>query len=188
MKLCGYPDCGRKHLARGYCASHYRLLRRTGAVRKLLADTSPSERFWASVDKTGDCWLWTKSVDGGGYGIFTPPHGVEKAHRFAYKDRVGPIPPGLHIDHLCHVRACVRPEHLQAVTQQENNESALRRIDNTSGFRGVSWHKPTGKWMSYGQYRGRNNYLGVYDTAEEAAAVSRNFRAKNYTNYREEPL
>lgn len=42
------------------------------------------------------------------------------AHRFAYEAFVGPIPPGLVIDHLCRNRACCNPAHLEVVTQQVN--------------------------------------------------------------------
>ena len=183
MRLCDYPDCGRRFEARGYCASHYRMLRATGSVRKLLADTSDSERFWSAVDKGSDCWLWLRSTSGGGYGLFTPSKkGFVKAHRFAYEDVVGPIPEGLHLDHVCRNRLCVNPAHLKPVTQQENNENTAIRGDNTSGFKGVSFHKPTQRWMAYGQYKGKNNYLGLYDTAEEAGEVSRNFRMQFHTN------
>jgi hypothetical protein len=42
------------------------------------------------------------------------------AHRWSYEHFVGPIPEGLHIDHLCRVRRCVNPDHLEPVTPKEN--------------------------------------------------------------------
>jgi len=84
-----------------------------------------AERFWAFVDKSGDCWLWKAAKDQAGYGLFTLEPGVSRrAHRVAYEMEVGPIPDGLEIDHLCRVRACVRPLHLEAVTRLEN----IRRV------------------------------------------------------------
>ena len=74
------------------------------------------ERFWAKVEKTDICWLWTGTVDSAGYGRC----GQGIAHRYAYKLVVGPIPEGLSLDHLCRVRNCVRPDHLEPVTQREN--------------------------------------------------------------------
>lgn len=91
---------------------------------------NPIERFMAKVDKQSGrdaCWLWTGGFFAdGGYGQFR--YGKEtRAHRVAYVIFVGPIPAGLVIDHLCGVKACVRPSHLEAVTQGENVRRASAR-------------------------------------------------------------
>lgn len=77
------------------------------------------DRFWKKVHKTKTCWLWTASRIGGGYGSFGL-NGTKYAHRLVYEDLVGPIPAGLDIDHLCRVRHCVNPDHLEPVTRAEN--------------------------------------------------------------------
>lgn len=87
---------------------------------------SAVERFWAKVCDTGDCWLWTASLDSFGYGLFKVDRKTQKAHRWSYAYHVGPIPDGLTIDHLCRVRNCVRPDHLEAVTQKENTARARK--------------------------------------------------------------
>jgi hypothetical protein len=89
----------------------------------------PSEdRFWAKVDKSGDCWLWTAGKTPLGYGKFQvtlgrgehPKQKHVAAHRFAYETVNGPIPDGLVIMHACDNPPCVNPAHLSAGTQGDN--------------------------------------------------------------------
>ncbi len=82
---------------------------------------STIDRFWSKVNKTESCWLWTASKSDNGYGKFDIDGRRLMAHRVAYMFEVGPIPDGFQIDHLCRVRDCVRPDHLEAVTQYVNN-------------------------------------------------------------------
>jgi hypothetical protein len=88
--------------------------------------TRPADdRFWAKVDKTDDCWEWTGARKPTGYGNFWDGARYVLAHRFAYALLMGPIPEGLTIDHLCRVRYCVNPDHMDVVTLQENNERGM---------------------------------------------------------------
>lgn len=82
------------------------------------------ERFWryVSPEPNSGCWLWTGS---GTYGYGTIGRGkrIEMkviAHRLSYELHIGPIPEGLVLDHLCRVRCCVNPQHLEPVTNEEN--------------------------------------------------------------------
>ena len=80
-------------------------------------------RFWAKVQKTDGCWTWTGARSGVGYGVFNlGPRGAgfDVAHRVSYRLLIGPIPKGLHLDHLCRNTMCVRPDHLEPVTPREN--------------------------------------------------------------------
>lgn len=96
---------------------------------------SLEERFWAKVNKTDDCWLWTATT-AHGYGNFRFDGKMVRAHRFAYTLLVGPIPAGLEIDHLCRIRACVNPFHLEPVTHRENG----LRGDGVAGRRHRQTH------------------------------------------------
>ena len=79
-----------------------------------------AQRFWSKVQKTDECWLWTGALDRAGYGRFHLAGVNVVAYRVAYELLVGPVPAGLTVDHLCRVRRCVRPDHLEPVTQREN--------------------------------------------------------------------
>lgn len=80
--------------------------------------------FWAKIEITETCWLWKGSLSRGGYGYLHKRKNwggrYRLAHRFAYELIVGAIPDGLVLDHLCRVRNCVNPAHLEPVTSWEN--------------------------------------------------------------------
>lgn len=70
------------------------------------------------------CIEWQAGTNGVGYGVFHPNTTTTNkkayAHRWAYEQRFGPIPEGLHLDHLCRNTICVNPDHLEPVTVREN--------------------------------------------------------------------
>lgn len=75
---------------------------------------------WSRLDPVSGCVLWAGAIDSDGYGRVRFRDKTPPAHRAAYELAHGPIPDGLQIDHLCRVRSCVNPEHLEAVTTQTN--------------------------------------------------------------------
>lgn len=79
--------------------------------------TTAAQRFWSKVTAAGECWIWSAYCMPNGYGYFDS----EYAHRWAYEQLVTEIPPGLELDHLCRVRNCVNPWHLEPVTHAENH-------------------------------------------------------------------
>ena len=92
-------------------------------------------RFWERVDKTEDCWIWTGANNGNGYGRLSVDGRLQYAHRWAYQLTHGEIPDDLVIDHLCRTRACVRPEHLQAVPAAVNIRRGVLGFDLTGKCR-----------------------------------------------------
>lgn len=126
QKQCVVEDCQKSLNAKGFCSMHLARLRTHGSleIAKPKHSGLPEDvRFWKYVQITDDCWLWTGCVDRTvGYGEFGRAVTGRKirVHRYVYELIKGPIPSGLQIDHLCRVRICVNPDHLEAVTQQEN--------------------------------------------------------------------
>ena len=88
------------------------------------------KRFWSKVKKTDTCWLWTGSVDIGGYGQFMVQREKRsrhfKASRASYLMAKGSCS-GLKVLHKCDTPACVNPEHLVLGTQTDNLRAAALR-------------------------------------------------------------
>lgn len=155
-------------------------------------DLSPDEieskdeaRFWAKVDKTGDCWLWSAARDRDGYGLFKVRGRMRRANRVAYA-LVAPIPDGLLVDHTCHNPACVRSEHLRLATVKQNAENRKGAArDSRSGVRGVVWDAKKRKWKAYAGHNGRVIYGGSFDAISDASQAVQELRNEHFTHSQE---
>jgi hypothetical protein len=187
VEICSIDGCHKSRRTRGLCDAHYgRLLRhgRPSITMRVRHDGTASERFWKRVDKSGECWEWTGRKARNGYGMYSI--GQERtwlAHRFAYIETLGEIPEGAQLDHTCHNRACVNPEHLRAVTNKQNNENPSGlRSDNTSGYRGVTFSKTMKRWKAQAHHHGQAHSAGYHDTPGEAAEAARQLRLSLFTH------
>lgn len=105
---------------------------RTGRPREPVAP-----RVWPKVRESEDgCWLWTGTRTAGGYGKVSVNGRATPVHRWVYEEMVAPIPAGLDLDHLCRVRACVNPAHLEPVTRSVNISRGVTRRDWIQCIRG----------------------------------------------------
>lgn len=91
------------------------------------------------------------------------------AHRLAWFYMTGEWAP--QIDHRDRKKANNRWRNLRAATSQQNILNAKLASHNTSGFKGVSWHKAAGKWSAYIILDGKKKHLGLHPSAEAAHAA-----------------
>lgn len=84
-------------------------------------------RIWAKTrrNKETGCWEWSGKISDRGYGYVQIGRSSRRAHRVAYEVLVGEIPEGLTLDHLCRVRNCINPTHLEPVTAAENSRRSI---------------------------------------------------------------
>lgn len=172
MKVCRLPDCERKHYGHDLCHLHYQRLKRSGSFEatdnSILKD--PIERFWAYVVKTEPeaCWLW----DGGlskGYGSYGGLW-TKLAHKISYELTYDKVPLGMQLDHLCHTRNCVNPEHLEVVSNRENTvrgDKVSKKVRSLPV--GVQPNRNATKYQALKQWSGDRLYIGTFDTPEQAS-------------------
>jgi len=189
-KSCGVEGCGLTYFSRSYCTKHWHELWRSKASDDQLGyqyqtlqeafDTKPK-----TVQPKG-CIIWDGNTSGyapGQYGVLTFRNKRRFAHRVAYELRHGPIPRGQDIDHLCHTRLCVNPDHLRLASRKQNLEHRSgANLNSQTGHRGITYDK------SRNQYRARvkHNYMeihvGRFDTIEEAVAAVAEKRRELFTH------
>ena len=91
------------------------------------------------------------------------------AHRLAWLYVYGEWP-AFDIDHINGIKHDNRICNLREATRQQNTYNRKAPINNTSGYKGVSWHKSTGKWRATIKYKGKYRHLGTYNSPQEAHA------------------
>lgn len=103
------------------------------------------------------CWIWEKHTDQHGYGRCRFRGKPTVAHRAMYEHLIGPIPPGLTLDHLCGIKSCINPQHLEPVSSRVNKQRASKLTPEL-----VAWIRGNSDGRSVADVAGE---LGVSTTA-----------------------
>src|SRR6516165_2723134 len=119
----GYCHCGCGQKTQIATKTNTAQYQRKGHPNRYLASHSAPKHPDYLEENRGyetPCWIWQGAHDWDGYGLVNRPAHRGNAHILYYKLHVAPVPRGLEIDHLCRVRDCVNPAHLQPKTHREN--------------------------------------------------------------------
>lgn len=148
---CLIDGCDREgNGGHGWCHMHYRRYQRHGdpfTTSRIVGDDLA--RFESFIEPgpipgirpdLGPCWLWTGTLSPDGYAVMTIQRRTTYMARWAFEHHVAPMPPGLEPDHLCRVRACVNPWHLEPVTHREN----ILRGESPQALNARKTHCPQG--------------------------------------------
>lgn len=126
------------------------------------------ERIHAgSIEDANGCWIWQRALDKSGYGKFKVSIAgsvtITGSHRAAWLAFMGSIPEALQIDHLCRVRACCNPQHMELVTASENTIRSDHSNKLGKGRKGRHLHSCTKHGREEGTLRTRRNGYLYWD-------------------------
>ena len=130
-------------------------------------------KYSTTIPETA-CIIWFGPENQKGYGRILVERKRQNVHRVVYEMECGPIPNGMVIDHICHERSCINPDHMRICTNNENVKNRKLNINNTSGFKGVSKNSYTSKkglpprWVASIQSNGKTINLGSFGSKQEA--------------------
>lgn len=149
----------------------------TGVFTNRVQRTGPGKKWSVAGSKTKEGYI-SIQIDGKKY----------QAHRLAWIYVYGNITEKS-IDHANETKEDNRIVNLRMATRQENGQNiSSRQINNTSGFRGVSWNKSSKKWVSQIVIKRKKKHLGYFNTAEEASEVYLKAKRKFHTFWVEDKI
>lgn len=121
LEGCVVANCNKPIKGHGYCSKHYYRMRRhsTIEVSRIIGDDCARLKSHIKIDDNG-CWIWQASITSFGYGRTSLGGRLTQAHRASWAVFKGEIPLGMQVNHKCHVRSCINPEHLYIGTQVDN--------------------------------------------------------------------
>ena len=141
------------------------------------------DRIAKNTAVSGKCLVWTGAKNPKGYGRVLVEGRSRMVHRVVFEIANGPIESGMVIDHKCHTPACVKVEHLQAVTPKQNQENRRgANSDSSTGVLGVSWRKDRLRYIVQVWSNGHRYYGGSFKKIQDAEASAVALRNKLFDN------
>lgn len=185
MTTCSVPDCDKPKKKRsGMCSMHTARWSRNKTLELVDREPPPlADSIEQRVIRSAGCWTWCGYHDRNGYAVFRRGDQNIRVYRWMYERHVGPPVEGLVIDHACRNASCVNPDHLRQITVKQNVEhfTTPLRSSNTSGYRGVSFHKASGLWVARVK-SGDQTRATYHKTKEDAGAAAHRMRLAMHTH------
>ena len=144
-------------------------------------DKETGKLYWKVVRQRGNVGDEVGCDNGRGYLVTRINDKVYRVHRVIFLMHKGYLPKTL--DHVNGDRADNRIENLRAVTSSQNQYNRKLNKNNTSGYKGVYYHKKTAKFRARISHLNKNIYLGSYNTPEEADVAVRAAREKLHGSF-----
>ena len=194
MRECSVENCKKKHFSKGYCAMHYEQIRKFGKIRERTIQTLNE-----IIIENNICImkLYNQKSEVIAETIFDKENyekvklykwGLRKAHKQGYPNYVYTVnkisgeniylhhfimnsnQQEIMIDHIDSDGLNNCKNNLRFCSNSENHMNKTKNFKgNQSGFKGVVFHPKTGKWQAQTHINGKQTYLGIYNTPEEAA-------------------
>lgn len=125
-------------------------------------------------------------ISDAGYWAVKINHSRFMVHRLIWRMVTGEDPGELEVDHINNTREDNRWGNLRLAVRDSNQQNALIRKDNTSGVKGVCWHKLIGMWQARVMINTKRISLGYFHSIAEAETAIRELRKelhKEFTNH-----
>lgn len=187
MKTCTIEGCSRKHIARGWCHTHWSRWKSHGdplSPGKYARYADPEEAFEVRTEPIlwSGCLIWTGATDGNGYGQIRANGRTTSAHRYAWERAHGPTPGDLYVDHRyhCDLRCC-EVTHLRLATPQQNSWNISGAEHGRDLPRGVC--RLGSRYRAQVACDGKAYHLGMFDTPELASIAAQAKRAELFGEY-----
>lgn len=174
---CTFPECERPHQRGGLCKGHNRQIqegRELKPIRRRIAGTfrSTREALEAHTVRGDGCWSWSGPHDRNGYPLTTTKNCSRMAYRAWFELTREAVPEDMQVDHICHNRGCVNPDHLRLLTIKQNAEHRKGANSNSkTGVRGVWWSESMQRYVGHVEHNGKRVMNRKFKTLEEAEAA-----------------